>query len=337
VESYGEGFMRNPVGTGPFQFVEWKPGEGVYTKKFKDYFKKDLPYLNAVDFILVPEESTGTTAILGGDIDITSTALFSDVRVLEKSKEANVLKSTGLNCRMIVINNKAKPFDDIFVRQAFVHAYDRDALIKAVIFGEGVQSQGLIPKAIKWAYDPNLKVQFFNPPKARALLAKSKYKKEEIEISILAWGVGWWKRWGEIVASQAAEVLGVKVKVEIFESGTVYTRLREQNFQCSVWGWLGLVEPDEYLYLNFHTKGSKNYAQYSNPRVDDLLEKARTILDKEKRAAYYHEVEQIVGEEAVNGFCFNSNVHNILRNNVKGFVQIPFSAFGQQFDKTWLA
>jgi peptide/nickel transport system substrate-binding protein len=336
VEKYGDDFMSNPVGTGPFQFVEWKPGEGVYTKKFKDYFMKGLPYLDGVDFLLIPEESTGTTGILGGDIDVTSTALFSDVSVLERSKGARVLKSPGLNCRMIVINNKAKPFDDLYVRQAFVHAYDREALVKAVIFGEGVPSQGLVPRAIKWAYDPTLQVQSFNPPKARALLAKSRYKKEEIEISILAWGAGWWKRWAEIVASLATEVLGVKVKVEIFESGTVYTRLREHNFQCSVWGWLGLVEPDEYLYLNFHTQGSKNYSQYSNPRVDDLLDKARMTLDRDKRAGYYHEVERIVGEEAVNGFCFNSNVHNILRDNVKGFVQIPFSAFGQQFDKTWL-
>jgi peptide/nickel transport system substrate-binding protein len=125
--------------------------------------------------------------------------------------------------------------------------------------------------------------------------------------------------------------------VEVLEAGTVTTRYQEGNFQGGVWGWLGLVEPDEYAYENYHSKGTKNYVKYNNPKVDDLLDKARTTLDRSQRAKYYHQAEEIIGEEAPGAFCFTNLVHNAMKDFVMGFTQLAFSGFGQQFDRVWLA
>jgi peptide/nickel transport system substrate-binding protein len=104
-----------------------------------------------------------------------------------------------------------------------------------------------------------------------------------------------------------------------------------------VWGWLGLVEPDEYAYDNFHSKGSKNYTKYNNPKVDDLLEKARTTMNRMARAKFYNQAEEIIGEEAPAAFCFSNHLHNVMRDYVTDYVQVPFNPLGSQFDRVWLA
>lgn len=337
VEKQGADYGLKPIGTGPFKLLDWKPGEKLEFTKHPQYFIKGLPYLDTVTEYLISEESAATNAILSGDIDLVSTVLFSDVKALEATKGLKVMKEPGLNVRFFILNCQAKPFDDIYVRQAFAHSFDRKQLISAVIYGEGVEIQGVIPPALKWAYHPNLKTQTFDPEKARELLKKSKYQKSDLNFTILTWGAGWWKRWAEIVAAQSSEVLGIQIRVESLEAGTVNTRNQKGDFTCSVWGWLGLVEPDEYAYENFHSKGSKNYTKYSNPKVDDLLEKARITMDRSARARYYNQAEEIIGEEAPSVFCFSNLLHNAMKDYVMDFVQVPFSGFGSQFDRVWLA
>ena len=159
----------------------------------------------------IAEESSGMTAILGNQIDLTSTAPFADVPSLEKRPEVKVLKQAGLNTRYIALNNKKGPFADIHFRRAVSMAFDREVLVKAVLFGEGVAIPGVLPPAL-WA-DP--KPTFgeyvtFNPERARAEFAKSAFK-PGTEATMLVWGSNWWRRMGEIVAGQANQILGTKI------------------------------------------------------------------------------------------------------------------------------
>jgi peptide/nickel transport system substrate-binding protein len=336
VEKYGADFGKKPVGTGPFKIVDWKPGEKIDFVKHSSYFMKGLPYLDNVTQVLIQEESSAANAILSGDVDLVSMILFSDVKSMEGAKGVKVVRGPGLNVRFFLLNTQKKPFDDIHVRQAFAHSFDRKQLISAVIYGEGVEIQGVIPPAFKWASHPDLKTQTFNPEKARELLKKSKYQKNDLNFTILTWGTGWWKRWAEIVAAQSSEVLGVEIRVESVEANTATTRNQKGDFTCSVWGWLGLVEPDEYAYDNFHSKGAKNYAKYNNPKVDDLLEKARTTMNRAARAKFYNQAEEIIGEEAPVAFCFSNHLHNVMRDYVADYVQVPFNPLGSQLDRVWL-
>ncbi|MEW6264482.1 MAG: ABC transporter substrate-binding protein [Thermodesulfobacteriota bacterium] len=336
VEKLGADFGKNPVGTGPFKLVEWKPGEKVEFVKHDKYFMKGLPYVDRMTEVLIAEESTATNALLSKDVDFLSSVLFSDVKTLEATKGIKVVSQSGLNIRFTMMNCKAKPFDDPYVRQAFAHTVDKKQLLDAVLYGQGTVAEGIIPPAIKWAAHPNLKEQSFNPEMAKQLLKKSKYSKADLAFSILTFGTGWWKRWAEIVAAQTSEILSINVKPEVLDGGTVATRLQKGDFQSGVWGWRGLVEADEYAYENFHSKGSKNYSHYSNTKVDELLEKARVSTDKGKRAGYYHEAEEIIAKEAPYIFCFNQMEYNAYLESVKDFVQLPFNAFGQQFDRVWL-
>lgn len=336
VTAAGDDFGKKPVGTGAYMFKDWVPGERVSLKGFPGYFG-GAPKISAIDLPLIAEESSGVTALLGGQIDLTSTAPFADVPNLEKNPSITVLKQAGLNCRFVSLNHRKPPFDDPHFRRACSMAFDRNAMVKAVLFGEGVISHGLIPPSIGYAYGgASRPLCAFDPAKAKAELALSKYA-NGAQAEILTWGQTWWKRMAELFVAQCNQTLGTKFTVQVTEANTVFQRHKSGDYQGSVWGWLGLLDADEYTYDQIHSKGWRNFFGYSNPKVDELLERARRELDKEKRGAIYREAESTMIEDMPIIPLFVSKVHNLMTKKVHGFNQLPFSNYGDQFVNLSLA
>lgn len=330
VTAAGEDFGKKPVGTGAYALKDWRPGERVVLSAFPGYFG-GAPSIETVDMPLIAEESSGVTALLGGQIDLTSTAPFADIPNLEKNPAITVLKQPGLNCRFISLNHRKPPFDDPAFRRACSMAFDRNAMVRAVLFGEGVVSHGLIPPSISYAYGgTDRPLCKFDPAKAKAELAKSKYP-NGAEAEILTWGQSWWKRMVEVFVAQCNQTLGTKFTVQVTEANTVFQRHKSGDFQGSVWGWLGLLDADEYLYDIIHTKGWRNFYGYSNPKVDALLERGRRELDQARRGAIYREAENTMIEDMPVIPLLVSNVHNLMTKKVHGFNQLAYSNFGDQF------
>lgn len=331
VETMGdEAFAKNPVGTGRYQVKEWKSGEMVELAGFAGAFE-GAPKIMSVRSPMIAEESSGMTAILGNQIDLTSTAPFADIPVLEQKKEVKVLKQAGLNTRYIALNNKKAPFDDVHFRRAVSMAFDRNVLVKAVIFGEGVATPGILPPSMWPDNKPAVSdwVQF-NPERAKAEFAKSKYKPGQ-EGTILIWGSNWWRRIGEIFVGQVNQVLGTKLSVQASDFNAGYARAKAGDYEAMVMGWLGFVDPDEFMGEMVGSKGFRNIQFYANEKMDALLEKGRMELDPVKRKLIYREAELLMLEDMPLLPCFTSNVHNLLRSNVSGFTQLPYSNFADQF------
>lgn len=327
-----EAFGKQPVGTGAYKLRGWKANESVTLAAHEDYFVKGQPHLATIEIPLIAEESSGVTALKGGQIDLTSTAPFADIPTLEQDRSLRVLKQPGMNCRFVAMNHRKPPFDDIHFRRAVSMAFDRSAMVKVVLFGEGVPAHGLIPPSLAYAYESKPRAgAVFNPERAKAELAQSKYARGLGEVPILTWGSSWWKRIIEVFTLQVNQTLGTKLTVEVTEANTVYARQRAGDFQGSVWGWLGLVDPDEYVGEILHSKGWRNFYGYSNPKVDALAEQGRAELDAAKRGALYKQAEDIAIEDAAVATCFTSNIHNLMTTKVQGFTQLPYSNFGDQF------
>jgi len=320
------------VGTGAYKLKAWKANESITLVAHEDYFVKGQPSIATIEVPLIAEESSGVTALKGGQIDLTSTAPFADIPTLEQDKTLKVLKQPGMNCRFISVNHRKAPFDDVHFRRAVSMAFDRNAMVKVVLFGEGVPTHGLIPPSLAYAYETKVReTATFNAARAKEELAKSKYAKDKISVPVLTWGSSWWKRIVEVWALQVNQTLGTNFTVEVNEANTVYARQKSGDFQASVWGWLGPVDPDEYVGEILSTKGWRNFYGYSNPKVDELAEKGRAELDLQKRGAFYKQAEDIAIAEAAVIPCFCSNIHNLMTAKVQGFTQLPYSNFGDQF------
>ena len=330
VEAAGDDFGKKPVGTGGYMVKDWRPGERVTLAAFDGYFA-GRPKVATVDLPLIAEESSGVTALLGGQIDVTSTAPFADIPTLQQNAAITVLKQPGMNCRYIALNHRRAPFDDPAFRRACSMAFDRNAMVRAILFGEGVVSAGLIPPSLEYAYGgPTRPLTTFSAERAKAEFAKSKYKAGQDGV-VLTWGQTWWKRIAEVFTAQVNQTLGTKLTVEVTEANTVFQRLRAGDYQASAWGWLGFIDPDEYTYDILHTKGWRNFHGYSNPKLDTMLEAARRELDKTKRGALYKEAEALMIEDMPVLPCFCSNIHNLMAKKVRGFDQLPYSNYGDQF------
>ncbi|WP_431285683.1 ABC transporter substrate-binding protein [Humitalea sp. 24SJ18S-53] len=325
-----QGFGRRPIGTGPYSLRAWDANQGLKLSAFREYFG-GAPAIAEVDIPLIAEESSGVTALLGRQVDLTSTAPFADIPQLERRTDIRVLKQPGLNTRFLSLNNLKPPFDDVHFRRAVSLAINRETLVRIVLFGEGVATPGLIPPSLGAAYDPAPKpLSTFNAARAREELAKSRYG-AGTQATILTWGSGWWKRMGEVVAAQVNQVLGTRLTIEVTEANTVFSRIRAGDYQAGTWGWLGMIDPDEYSYDLLHSDGWRNFAGYKNPRLDTLLVQARRELDTAKRGALYRQSEAMWIEDMPVIPLFCSNIHNLMAANVSGFTQLPYSNFADQF------
>ncbi|CAH1694488.1 Peptide/nickel ABC transporter substrate-binding protein [Hyphomicrobiales bacterium] len=332
VEAMGaEAFARKPIGTGPYKLESWSAGTGLKLAAHKDYFG-GAPTIETVDVPLIAEESSGVTALLGNQIDLTSTVPAADVPQLSTNPNATILKQPGLNMRFLSLNLRKAPFDDPHFRRAVSMAFQREAMVNAVIFGEGATSHGIFPPLLG-DYFSNIRPPqtLFDPQAAKAEMAKSRYKPGEQTVAVVTWGGSWWKRFAEIFVAQVNQTLGTKFTVEVTDANAAYARQQSGDFVCSVWGWLGLVDPDEYINDIFHSKGWRNFGGYSNPEADTLIEAAAREMDQAKRVELYHKAEKVVMEDLPFIPCFTSNIHNLLRKGVSGFVQKPYSNFGDQF------
>lgn len=327
-----ETFGKKPVGTGAYILKEWRIGQAVELEAFPEYFA-GAPKIGTVFMPLIPEESSGMTAILGGQLDLTSESPFADVPALEKNPAVRVLKQPGLNTRYIALNNRRPPFDDVFLRRAISIAFDRRALVRAVLFGEGAVSPGILPPALLPSSAlaiPELMTP--NPERARSEFAKSKYK-AGVEAEILIWGPNWWRRIGEIFVAQVNQILGTNLFIQAGDSNAVFSRLKAGDFQGSVWGWLGLVDPEEYLGDILGKGGFRNFQGYDNPAFDALLAQGRAELDHAKRQQIYANANLLMLEDMPLIPCFSSNIHNVMVPKLEGFTQLPYSNYGDQFYK----
>ncbi len=148
---------------------------------------------------------------------------------------------------------------------------------------------------------------------------------------MLTWAQSWWKRSAEVFVAMVNQTLGTKLTLEVTDANAVFSRLKAGDFQASMWGWLGFIDADEYTYDIVHSKGWRNFAGYSNPKLDALLEQGRREIDRDKRGAIYKEAEAMMIEDMPVIPVFCNNVHNLMTPKVQGFVQLPYSNYGDQF------
>jgi ABC-type transport system substrate-binding protein len=331
-----EAFGRAPVGTGPYRVRDWRANESVTLEAAPHAFPA-APRIARVVVPLIPEESSGMTALLGGAVDLTSTAPFADVPALERRADVRVHKGPGLNTRYVALNARRPPFDDVHVRRAVSMAFDRGSLVKAVLFGEGVAATGLLPPALSPPDGPPSPLLAFDPARARAELARARHRPEAVAATVLVWGSTWWRRFGEIVVAQVNQTLGTRLAVQAGDTNAVFARLRAGEYEAAVWGWLGLVDPDEYLGEITGRGGSRNFSGHASEALDALLEEGRRTLDPRARTAVYRRADRLMLEEmpVIPAFC--SNVHHLSARRLAGFEQRPYSNFGDQFGRVSLA
>ncbi|HXH09344.1 MAG TPA: ABC transporter substrate-binding protein [Alphaproteobacteria bacterium] len=293
-----ERLKSHPIGTGPFQFVEWVRGDRISLAKFKDYYEPGVPYLDRVVFRFIQDPSAQLAALRAGDVDVIGVGLSPESALELKADPAfQVIEGLTTTDVIVAMNNGKPPFSDIRVRKAITYAINRDEVIKGAVFGMAKPIGSHMDPLNPYYVDLNHLYEY-DPHKAKQLLAEAGYPQGFEFVLRLAEPYMAYRRAGEIIAGQLAKV-GLKAKIEILEWGQWLARIyRQADYDMTV---MGHAEPfDIGIYAN-----AQYYFRYDNPTLRALIKEADATLDDAKRKAIYGEVQRLIAEDAVNVFLYN--------------------------------
>ena len=302
---------NNPVGTGPFRFVEWIPGSQVRLEKFDDYYLPDIPYLDAVTFRIIGDANARFAALQAGDIDMIGVALPPESAV-QAQDNPDLKLSTGSNTTEITValNGSREPFSNPLVRQAISHAIDKSVIVEGANFGFGTAISTFASPIEPYFVDVN--PYPYDPEAARQLLEEAGYADGLSVRFELPEPYNIERRAGEVIAQQLSEV-GIEVDVSVVEWTTWLERIfSNRDYDMTI---IGHSEPrDIGVYAN-----PDYYFGYDNPEVQTLVEQAESATSEEERTTLYQEVARTIADDAASVWIFNPDSLIATRQNLYGF------------------
>jgi peptide/nickel transport system substrate-binding protein len=294
VDSFGSlEKLESWVGTGPFNLTEWKPGVGFSFERNPDYFEQGYPYLDRVELKEMLDDSARLAAFLAGEIDQAEgfqPELQDTVR--KGQPKAQLLKFSAIGGTSYAWTQKKGPFKDARVRKAWDLLVDREKMIASLTGGEAdmrvsplssgfpefTRSQADIKKDARFdlAEAKKLLEASGNGSGFKAgLLGNSVDEKSAIE-----WAI------------QQGKLAGITIDPQVVERTVYLTAQQQHNFDLGqVYAIRAYHDPDEYLYPLFFTGASKNYFEFSDPALDDLILKQRRELNREARKKILQEID----------------------------------------------
>ena len=331
IQAKGDDYNRNPVGTGPFVLKSWTAGDRMVVERNPTYWDKGHPYLDRVVLRPLPDSQSRFASLQSGETDLVWADEFEADNILRARKDATlqVLSFAGSGAAVNAINTKVPPLDDVRVRQALVMAIDRKKMSQALTsgiarpasnpYGDGswvkCKDDGALPE----------------DPKKAAELIKEYGKPVSFKMLFTATPRG---RAGGQVLQQFWKQVGANMEIEQVDQATIPPRAFQRKFDITPWRIVDFPDPDLQMYANFHTGSPLALANYSNPELDKLLERARVTPDEAKRTEDYCAISRIINQEAIWFWTFQNTYYAIAKAKVKGVPKL----FGGVIDvsNAWL-
>jgi peptide/nickel transport system substrate-binding protein len=319
-QSAGDNFGQKPVGSGPFKFVEWVPDSHITVQKFGDYWDKGKPYLDQVEIRHVPDSQVQLGMIRTGEaqvIDSVDPSILSTIQNVDgiTIEELKSGRFWGTQC-----HSDIAPFNNADLRQAVAYASDRDAVRNVSFAGTGRAATH--PLGSGWAYDPTLDSQGFSLDldKAKAALDRS-----GVGNQALMFVNSNDRRQQDMaqVLQSTYQKIGLNVQLGSVAAADSFARVKDGTINWTLTNWAPRADPDGLLRILWYSTGFQNTTHFNLPQVDQLLDQAAGMFDTKQAAAIYHQVEQLVVQEASYTFMVWPSEFAARRSNVQNFVYYP--------------
>jgi len=294
---------REPVGTGPFQFVSYQKDAVIRYKAF-DKSWQGRPKIDNLIYAITPDASVRYAKLKANECQVMAYPKAADLALMKEDKNLKLLTKEGLNVGYIAFNVEKKPFDNKQVRQALNMAVDKQAILNTVFLGSGSSAKNLIPPTM-WSYNDKVKDYAYDPVKAKALLAKAGYPNgTEVELWYLPVSRPYnpdGKRMAELIQADW-EKIGVKTTLTTYEWGEYRKRSKTGEQQAMMYGWSGdNGDPDNFFNTVLGcdaVQGGGNVARWCNKDYEALVQKAKSLTKQADRAKLYEQAQVIAKEEA---------------------------------------
>lgn len=338
VETHGEDYSRNPVGTGPFRFVDWPGGERVILERNAEYWRRDaegrdLPYLDGVVIRSIRNYATALLELESGNVHVLDVVNPQDFDRLDEAPDIDLVPTPQVTHLMIALNVSKPPFDDKTVRQAIAQSMDREILAQAIAGRYGTVTPTFLPPS-DWAYDASIEGWGHDPEAAKALLAEAGHPDGlSFELAVI-------QREPDTTVAQILQQMmreaGFDVELAVLERQSWIDRvLRERTYEAGMLrGNFPRIDPHASWGRFFWDEGSNNWVNHENHAVFDMIDDARATTDVAKRKARYKELAETLLDESYMIFLFNRPAIQAARENVRSIGQDVGGAW--LFAETWL-
>ena len=298
-EAAGKDFSLRPVCAGPFRFVERVAQDRITLERFPQYWDAARVHFDRVIYRPMTDSSVRLANLRAGAVELAD-IVPTDIDAVTADPKLRLSTASGLGYTGITINVGDNPRAntplgrDPRIRQAFALSIDREAVINVVFSGQFTpNAQAIAPNHPLHA--PTIKPAARDIARAKALLAEAGVK-TPIAIPLMIPNSPQNIQVAEVIQSMAAEA-GFAVQPVVMDFGTTLAASQKGDFAAFLIGWSGLLDADSNVWSFLHTGGSLNTAQYSNPKVDTLLDQARATNDPAARRALYTQVWQQAGQD----------------------------------------
>jgi peptide/nickel transport system substrate-binding protein len=340
-----ETYATAPIGTGAFKLVNWVPAEVVELEAFADHFR-GAPHIAAIRQEVVPDAAVRSLALESGDSDSNLWPLLVEdsQRLAEEPDKYTVIKTSTGGVKHFPLNNKLPQLSDKRVRQAMLHALDRQRIIDELWNGAAaIAHTNLGRKHTFYSLNdsPDIKRYDFDPAAANALLDEAGWtmgadgvrEKDGVKLSFTCTTItgDTARRPIAELAQQMLKEVGVDMQLEEAPVAAILEGMHAGTMEASLFNWTyGDVDPDPSATLR--SDGGDNWNSYSNPRMDELIDQGLQVVDPEQRKPIYDEIQQIVVEDVPMLYLQWDDWYNVFSSRVKGLPTDATDAFSMYFN-----
>lgn len=315
VEANGD-LKQTMVGTGPFTFVEYVPNSIVRFEKNPSYWEPNRPYVDALELLIIPGDTSRTTALLSGTVDLIEAVPQQDSATIAATDGFRLEGGPTTNLRWITFNLRRPPFDNIDFRRAVAMSLNRQQIIDNAVFGQGTPLLGLYPTSY-WAGYPTAPGEA-DVDGATALLATVNLP-DDFAPGLLTWGEYDFLSNTAVTVQEQLKQIGIEATLEPEENATYLERYFSGDFDIAVMGAGGYVDPADFLSQSLITDGTTNAAGYSDPEMDELLNAGIEAQDPAARAEIYVQIQDKIIADLPWIALYTSDTFEGMSDKVQGF------------------
>jgi peptide/nickel transport system substrate-binding protein len=321
-ESLVDTLTTHPIGTGPFRFVEYRPGDQLVMERNPDYFLPGVPTLDRVIIRIIPEFTTSVAALESGAVDAVFDLPPEQIEKLAKSTVAHVDEVQAGRWQGIIWNCEMKPFDDPRVRRAFNKLIDKQAIVDIAMFGHATPTLTPIPPFHPY-FRKDIPIGGADIAGAKKLLAEAGIP-NGWELEMYVPGNNPPRERLATAFRDAAKQAGINVQLRIAPPDKFFAEM-EGKVRFSADGFYGRATPDLMVYPWYHSTGSWNNTlwHYHNPEVDQVLDAARATNSTAEQARLYGRFQEMLLDDSPGSVIYVQNFACGVSNKVKNIVISP--------------
>lgn len=317
-----EDLSTQPVGTGPFMFSSWSPGDRMELVRNPDYFLDGKPMLDGVTIRIIPEAAARVAALESNSIDILWNLPYEQVERFGDHPSIRVDSVASATWDGVILNNRIPPFNDVRVRQALALTIDKEALVELALFGQGSPTFSPIAPSHPW-FNADLTMGEPDIARARALLAEAGYP-DGFEVSMQVPQEREQRVRVGVSVRDMARAAGIRINIERVPFAS-YAANVAGVAPIYVDGYFARPTIDTALHPFYHSQGSWNARLwgYENARVDEILDRARETGDQDELKSLFYEFQAIVDETVPGIIAYSMSHVNGVSKAVEGFRSTP--------------